>query len=76
MPEVIEKLNMMVGQPLNQFKSPKRKHIVTEISNHLFNLQGKKMIMSISRDISHRKQMKMNYYVFWPVLKVPEMPLA
>lgn len=30
--------------------------VVTEISNHLFNLQGKKMIMSISRDISDRKR--------------------
>lgn len=32
------------------------KTIVTEISNHLFNLQGQKMIMSISRDISQRKK--------------------
>ena len=30
--------------------------LVTEISNHLFNLQGKKMVMSITRDISKRKQ--------------------
>ena len=30
--------------------------IVTEINNHLFNLQGKKMIMSITRDITERKK--------------------
>jgi two-component system, sporulation sensor kinase E len=30
--------------------------IITEISNHLFNLQGKEMIMSITRDISARKK--------------------
>ena len=34
----------------------KRQTLVTEISNHLFNLQGKKMVMSITRDISKRKQ--------------------
>jgi PAS domain S-box-containing protein len=30
--------------------------LVTEISNHFFYLEGKKMIMSITRDISKRKQ--------------------
>ncbi len=38
--------------------------IITEINNHLFNLQGKKMATAISRDISNAKKFKMTYYVF------------
>lgn len=57
MPEVIEKLNTDGWATFESVQITKSgSNIVTEISNHLFNLQGKKMIMSISRDISHRKQ--------------------
>jgi PAS domain S-box-containing protein len=57
LPEIIEKLTtdgMATFEAVQVTKSGES--IITEISNHLFNLQGKQMIMSISRDISQRKK--------------------
>ena len=57
MPEIMPELINEGRATFEAFQITKSgKTIVTEISNHLFNLQGTKMIMSITRDISERKQ--------------------
>ncbi len=57
MPEIMEKLRAEGRATFEAVQITKNgSTIVTEISNHLFNLQGKQMIMSITRDISERKK--------------------
>lgn len=57
MPEVMEKLSFDGRATFEAVQITKNGQLITtEISNHLFNLQGKEMIMSITRDISERKK--------------------
>ncbi|WP_321421921.1 PAS domain S-box protein [uncultured Methanobacterium sp.] len=57
MPEVMKKLSLNKSATFEAVQFTKEgKLITTEISNHLFDLQGKEMIMSITRDISERKK--------------------
>jgi PAS domain S-box-containing protein len=56
-PEIMKKLTTEGRATFESILITKNgRTLVTEISNHLFNLQGKKMVMSITRDISKRKQ--------------------
>jgi two-component system, sporulation sensor kinase E len=57
MAEINEKLNSNGRATFEAAQITKNGELITtEISNHLFELQGKEMIMSISRDISERKK--------------------
>jgi two-component system, sporulation sensor kinase E len=57
MPKVMEKLSYDKRATFEAVQITKDGELITtEISNHLFNLQGKEMIMSITRDISERKK--------------------
>ena len=57
MPELMEKLKTENRATFEAVQIAKNgEMITTEISNHLFQLQGKEMIMSITRDISERKK--------------------
>jgi len=57
MPSIMEKLSSTKRATFEAVQITKDgEMITTEISNHLFNLQGKEMIMSITRDISERKK--------------------
>ncbi|NYB52973.1 MAG: PAS domain S-box protein [Methanobacteriaceae archaeon] len=57
MPEILEQLKSSGRATFEAIQvSRDGELITTEISNHLFTLQGKKMIMAVSRDISQRKK--------------------
>ncbi|MDO5836872.1 MAG: PAS domain S-box protein [Methanobacterium sp.] len=57
MPRLMEKLKTENRATFEALQITKNGEIITtEISNHLFKLQEKKMIMSITRDISDRKK--------------------
>lgn len=57
MPKLMEKLKTENRATFEAVQITKNgEMITTEISNHLFKLQGKEMIMSITRDISERKK--------------------
>jgi len=57
MPQLMEKLKIDNRATFEAVQITKNgEMITTEISNHLFKLQGKEMIMSITRDISGRKK--------------------
>ncbi len=57
MSEIIEKLKSTGKATFEAVQITKNGELITtEISNHLFNLQGNDMIMAISRDISERKK--------------------
>jgi len=57
LPKIMEELNFNNKVTFEAVQITKRgDEIITEINNHLFHLQGKKMVMAITRDISERKK--------------------
>ena len=59
LPRIMENLNFNRRATFEAVQITKSgDEIITEITNHLFHLQGNKMVMAISRDISERKQIE------------------